>query len=108
MPDALLKTYLQGADAYILVCDGTRHSTYSSLELYWAERIEKRRPVILVENKADLVKNLTLHAKHLFRLEQKMRAKGINVCYSTLASAKTGLRVSKIIQKAGEICLKTS
>ncbi|MCX8174552.1 MAG: GTP-binding protein [Thermoplasmata archaeon] len=107
MPDALLKTYTGAADAYILVCDAPRRRTASSTEFYWAERIEPKKPVILVENKVDMVKNLVVHAKALFRLEQKMRAKGINVCYSTVTSAKTGFHLSKILQKAGEACLRT-
>lgn len=107
MPDSLLKNYTEMADAYILVCDAGRRLSYSSIEFYWAEKINRKMPVILVENKSDLIKNLTVHAKHLFRLEQRMRAKGINVCYSTITSAKTGFRLSKILQKAGEACLRT-
>ncbi|MEM3413818.1 MAG: GTP-binding protein [Thermoplasmata archaeon] len=106
MPDELLRSYTAAADVYILVSDAVRRRTYTSIEFYWAEKIERSVPVILVENKTDLIKNIVLHAKTIFKMEQRMRSKGINVAYSTITSAKTGFRVSKILQKAGEACLR--
>ncbi len=107
IPEQILKTYTQNADAYLLVGDATRRRTYSSIEFYWATKIVPKKPVVIIGNKTDVVKNQVIHAKYLFRLEQKLRAKGVFVGYSTIASAKTGFRVNKILQKVGELCLRT-
>jgi GTPase SAR1 family protein len=108
MPDKIFEAYAGNADAYVLVSDLGRRQTFSSIEFYWCERIDCKKPVIVLGNKTDIVRNLVTQAKAVMRLEHKLRARGVNVCYSTVVSARTGYRINKILEKVGEACLKCS
>ena len=91
--------YFRGAEAFILVFDGTRRDTFESIS-YWVERVRELCgpvPGMLVCNKVDLRSEFVVSAEEL-----KGKAKQLGVG-SIATSAKSGENVERIFQQVGEV-----
>lgn len=93
--------YYQGAEGALVVCDGSRPETLSSLD-EWAKTFQEvvgPVPLIFLVNKADLVDQKAFDASHVNGLCQQYRGKWL------FTSAKDGLNVDKAFHELGdELC----
>jgi len=94
-------SYLRGSSAYLLVVDGTRHSTLEkafNLQIRVEETIGKV-PFILVVNKSDLADEWEIEKVELDKLKQQ----GWSII---LTSAKTGEGVEEVFETIAQKILE--
>ncbi len=95
------RVYFKGAEAFILVFDGTRRDTFDSL-IYWAKTVVElcgSIPGVLAANKVDLRESFQVTPE-----EVEAMAKQLNLTLM-YTSAKTGENVEEAFRKVGnDLC----
>ncbi|MFK7802310.1 MAG: Rab family GTPase [Anaerolineae bacterium] len=79
--------YLTGASGVLMVCDVTRKSTLSMLDIYskQLEAVSKKKvPIVILVNKVDLIKNREIEDQDIIDIAERLGAPWL------FSSAKTG------------------